>query len=191
MKDGAASCLRASSSRCSRWPIAAFRAARMVGQLGRGFRQSAVPALGLSARWPAMAMAMAMPISGTAAPIRWPRSPTTSAMPAGGPDEPWGVRASVPVGFDRSRLTNRLDAPSCPRVHARHSVWKTVREWRALGVQPLRSIADDDTWQRCLNPTGAGNGSFLLTGNYRVILHYNCSNYYALSVGLLADEIAR
>jgi membrane-bound lytic murein transglycosylase B len=40
-------------------------------------------------------------------------------------------------------------------------------------------------------PDGPGNGSFLLTGNYRVILHYNCSNYYALSVGLLADEIAR
>jgi membrane-bound lytic murein transglycosylase B len=40
-------------------------------------------------------------------------------------------------------------------------------------------------------PDGAGNGAFLLTGNYRVILHYNCSNYYALSVGLLADEIAR
>ncbi len=27
------------------------------------------------------------------------------------------------------------------------------------------------------------------TGNYRVILEYNCSNYYAMSVGLLADEI--
>jgi membrane-bound lytic murein transglycosylase B len=29
----------------------------------------------------------------------------------------------------------------------------------------------------------------LLGGNYRVILDYNCSNFYALSVGLLADEI--
>ncbi|MEY3906603.1 MAG: hypothetical protein RIR59_1426, partial [Pseudomonadota bacterium] len=27
--------------------------------------------------------------------------------------------------------------------------------------------------------------------NYRVILDYNCSNFYALSVGLLADEIVR
>ena len=27
--------------------------------------------------------------------------------------------------------------------------------------------------------------AYLLTGNYRVILDYNCSNYYALSVGLL------
>ncbi|HBQ93151.1 MAG TPA: lytic murein transglycosylase, partial [Erythrobacter sp.] len=32
--------------------------------------------------------------------------------------------------------------------------------------------------------------AWLLTSNYRVILEYNCSNYYAMSVGLLADEIA-
>lgn len=48
----------------------------------------------------------------------------------------------------------------------------------------------------CANPFGLhdfepGNGIYLLTGNYRVILQYNCSNYYALSVALLADEIAR
>ena len=40
-------------------------------------------------------------------------------------------------------------------------------------------------------PDGPGTPAYLLTGNYRVILQYNCSNYYALSVGLLADEIAR
>ena len=35
-----------------------------------------------------------------------------------------------------------------------------------------------------------GATAYLLTGNYRVILDYNCSNFYALSVGLLADAIA-
>ncbi|MEO0699847.1 MAG: lytic murein transglycosylase, partial [Pseudomonadota bacterium] len=35
----------------------------------------------------------------------------------------------------------------------------------------------------------AGKPAWFLTGNYRVILEYNCSNYYAMSVGLLADEI--
>ncbi len=104
--------------------------------------------------------------------------------------EPWGVRVSVPQGFDRTQLTNRLESPSCPRVHDRHSVWKTVGEWRALGVAPRAPIADS-TMAVLFEPDGAENGSFLLTGNYRVILHYNCSNYYALSVGLLADEIAR
>ena len=41
------------------------------------------------------------------------------------------------------------------------------------------------------NPTVPPAPSYLLTQNYRVILEYNCSNYYAMSVGLLADEIAR
>jgi len=104
--------------------------------------------------------------------------------------EPWGVRTTVPAGFDRTRLGPKLTAPGCGRVHARHSVWKTVGEWRALGLTPQAAIADS-TMATLFEPDGPQNGSFLLTGNYRVILHYNCSNYYALSVGLLADEIAR
>ena len=42
-----------------------------------------------------------------------------------------------------------------------------------------------------LEPDGPGRTAYLLTSNYRVILDYNCSNFYALSVGLLADAIAR
>ena len=104
--------------------------------------------------------------------------------------QPWGVRAVVADGFDRSMATTRLESPSCPRVYARHSTWKTVREWRALGVRPVGAIADDQL-ASLIEPDGPGKSAFLLTGNYRVILQYNCSNYYALSVGLLADEIAR
>jgi lytic murein transglycosylase len=104
--------------------------------------------------------------------------------------EPWGVRASVDATFDRTGLGPKVQSPACPRVHTRHSVWKTVAEWRAIGVVPLAPIADQ-TMATLFEPDGPGNGAFLLTGNYRVILHYNCSNYYALSVGLLADEIAR
>ena len=42
-----------------------------------------------------------------------------------------------------------------------------------------------------LEPDGPDARAFLLTTNYRTILDYNCSNFYALSVGLLADAIAR
>ena len=103
---------------------------------------------------------------------------------------PWGVRASVPSSLNRSAIASRLAPSSCDRVHGRHSHWKTVSEWRALGVVPLESISDD-TMASLFEPDGPGTAAFLLTGNYRVILQYNCSNYYALSVGLLADEIAR
>lgn len=103
---------------------------------------------------------------------------------------PWGVTTRLPDGFDRSAIANRLVSPVCPRVHARLSAWKTVGEWRALGVVPQRAIADD-VLATVLEPDGPGRTAYLLTGNYRVILEYNCSNYYALSVGLLADEIVR
>ena len=104
--------------------------------------------------------------------------------------EPWGVTAAVPSSFNISTVDTELSAPRCPRVFMRHSQWKTVREWRALGVRPQGAIADD-TLAVLFEPDGRGNQAFLLTSNYRVILDYNCSNYYALSVGLLADAIRR
>lgn len=104
--------------------------------------------------------------------------------------QPWGVRASVPNGFDWNAVATRIAAPVCPRVHDRHSQWKTVSEWRRLGVLPQRAIGDDVV-ASLFQPDGSGSPAWLLTGNYRVILEYNCSNYYAMSVGLLADEIAR
>jgi membrane-bound lytic murein transglycosylase B len=42
-----------------------------------------------------------------------------------------------------------------------------------------------------IEPDGYSARAFLLTTNYRSILDYNCSNFYALSVGVLADAIAR
>ncbi|MCB2050304.1 MAG: lytic murein transglycosylase [Novosphingobium sp.] len=104
--------------------------------------------------------------------------------------QPWGVRAYVPGTFDRGAVQTKIASPICPRVHERHSQWKTVREWRALGVTPQGYLADN-VMASLFEPDGPGNPAYLLTGNYRVILEYNCSNYYAMSVGLLADEISR
>jgi lytic murein transglycosylase len=104
------------------------------------------------------------------------------------PGQPWGVRASVPSGFDPAAYRTRLASPVCPRVHERLSRWMTVAEWRALGVVPQRGLADE-TMVALFQPDGPGAPAWLLTGNYRAILEYNCSSYYALSVGLLADEI--
>ena len=66
---------------------------------------------------------------------------------------------------------------------------RPLSEWRRLGVtltngQPLpasdleASLVRDD------------KRHFLVYGNYDAILGYNCANAYAITVGLLADEIA-
>jgi lytic murein transglycosylase len=105
--------------------------------------------------------------------------------------QPWGVAVSVPAGFDRSAIRNKLVSPRCPRVFQRHSGWRSMAEWRALGLVPQGGGWPADTVQATLmEPDGEGATAYLLTGNYRVILDYNCSNFYALSVGLLADAVA-
>jgi lytic murein transglycosylase len=106
--------------------------------------------------------------------------------------QPWGFAVTVPAGFDEGTVANRLVSPRCPRVFARHSGWRTVAEWRALGVVPQGvSWPADRVMATLFEPDGPGQTAYLLTGNYRVILDYNCSNFYALSVGLLADAIGR
>ena len=106
--------------------------------------------------------------------------------------QPWGFAVSVPAQFDRSQVRNRLVSPRCPRVFERHSGWRTMAEWRALGVLPQgRSWPSDSMMATLLEPDGTGATAYLLTSNYRVILDYNCSNFYALSVGLLADAVER
>ncbi|WP_267393137.1 MULTISPECIES: lytic murein transglycosylase [unclassified Sphingomonas] len=104
--------------------------------------------------------------------------------------QPWGLAVSVPLTLNRADLTNRLVSPRCPRVFERHSRWRTIAEWRALGLAPqARGWPADDVLATLIEPDGPGATAYLLTGNYRVILDYNCSNFYALSVGLLADAV--
>lgn len=106
--------------------------------------------------------------------------------------EPWGVPVRVPASLNRESIVSQLNPARCPRVFARHSRWRSMAEWRAMGVVPERGSWPADHVQAVLlEPDGAGRTAYLLTGNYRAILDYNCSNFYALSVGVLADEIHR
>ena len=104
--------------------------------------------------------------------------------------EPWGVAVSVPSGLNRAALIARTNPPRCPRVFNRHSRWMTMAEWRRLGLVPESGRWPGDSMMATLlEPDGPGKTAYLLTSNYRAILDYNCSNFYALSVGLLADAV--
>jgi membrane-bound lytic murein transglycosylase B len=104
------------------------------------------------------------------------------------PGVPWGTAVRVPAGFDRAAVANRLRAPRCPRVYERHSRWLTAGEWRRRGIA---NSLPESTLASLLEPDGPGRTAYLLTTNYRTILDYNCSNFYALTIGLLADSVSR
>ena len=103
----------------------------------------------------------------------------------------WGIPVRVPYGFNRQAVASRLVAPRCPQVYKRHSQWRSMREWRAMGVAPIgstRGITENEQMS-LIEPDGPNATAYLLSTNYRAILDYNCSNFYALAVGLLADRI--
>ena len=103
---------------------------------------------------------------------------------------PWGVPVTVPARLNRASIQSRVQSPRCPAVFRRHSRWLTVREWRSLGVVPTsRGLPDTELATFMETPGGYAPG-YLLTHNYYAILDYNCSNYYALTIGLLANAIA-
>ena len=107
------------------------------------------------------------------------------------PATPWGIPVRTPPNLNRYAIVSRITAARCPQVYRRLSRWLTMREWRALGVVPLgRSLADNEM-ASLIEPDGPNATAYLLTTNYRSILDYNCSNFYAISVGVLADAIAR
>jgi lytic murein transglycosylase len=107
------------------------------------------------------------------------------------PNVAWGIRVRTPASLNRAAIVSRTTAPRCPQVYRRHSRWLTMREWRALGVTPLGRSLSENEMASLIEPDGADSTAYLATTNYRVILDYNCSNFYAISVGVLADAIAR
>ena len=107
------------------------------------------------------------------------------------PNIAWGIRVRTPATLNRAAIASRTTAPRCPQVYRRHSRWLTMREWRALGVVPLGRSLPDSEVASLIEPDGPDATAYLATTNYRAILDYTCSNFYAISFGVLADAIAR
>ena len=107
------------------------------------------------------------------------------------PNTAWGIPVRTPESLNRQAIVSRITSPRCPQVYRRMSRWLSMREWRALGVSPTGRSLPDGEMASLIEPDGPNATAYLLTTNYRSILDYNCSNFYAISVGVLADEIAR
>ncbi len=107
------------------------------------------------------------------------------------PNTAWGIPVRTPDNLDRQAIVSRITSPRCPQVYRRMSRWLSMREWRSLGVTPMGRSLPDSEMASLIEPDGPNATAYLLTTNYRSILDYNCSNFYAISVGVLADQIAQ
>ena len=96
----------------------------------------------------------------------------------------WGRNVKLPEGFDLS-LANKGS-------RAKDSQAMRLSEWQKRGV---RRADGGDLPKRDLKASlvlpakGKASPAYLVYGNYRSILHWNRSTYFALTVGYLADRI--
>jgi len=93
--------------------------------------------------------------------------------------ELWGREVRLPKDFDL--LLASLNSK------------KTVKEWSALGIRRANGqpLPQGDIEGSIVLPQGYSGPAFLVYDNFRVILEWNRSINYALSVGHLADRIVR
>ena len=70
---------------------------------------------------------------------------------------------------------------------------KSLNDWIRMGVKNPEGTAlpPDNILASIVAPDGLGGEAYLVYGNYQTIMDWNRSTYFATSVGLLADAIAR
>ena len=93
--------------------------------------------------------------------------------------EGWGREVMLPAGFD-ARYTGL-------------EVKRPTGEWSRLGVRSVDAgpLAGREGEASLVMPDGAGGPAFLVYDNFRTIMKWNKSTYFAAAVGYLADSMAR
>ena len=95
-------------------------------------------------------------------------------------DETWGRAVALPANFDRGLSGTKQR--------------RSMREWESLGVRKLGggALPSRNLESSVIIPQkSALSPSYLAYNNYRVILKWNRSTYFALAVGTLADRLAK
>ena len=87
----------------------------------------------------------------------------------------WGQPVTIPPGLDAQG----------------RDVRRPLSDWAAAGVRPIagRWAATAETQTALLAPDGAGGETFIVFANFTAIRRYNPSDYYALAVGLIGDQV--
>jgi membrane-bound lytic murein transglycosylase B len=93
------------------------------------------------------------------------------------PELNWGRPVQLPEGFDAQLIG--LDTK------------KPMAEWSRLGVTAAdgKPLPASNVSVSLVRPEPGKAATFLVTGNFRVIMHWNRSTFFALAAGHLADKI--
>ena len=91
----------------------------------------------------------------------------------------WGRKVKLTPDFDMSLNDRKISKP--------------LSEWQSLGVRRAdgRDLPVNKLNASLIAPNNKKDDAFLVYDNYKTILDWNRSNYFALSVGILSDAIGK
>ncbi|MCD6035391.1 MAG: lytic murein transglycosylase [Rickettsiales bacterium] len=95
-------------------------------------------------------------------------------------DETWGREVKVPKSFDQSQISSKITKP--------------LSTWGRMGVTKTdgRHLPKNAHMEASVvRPDDKGVEIYIVYSNYKVILQWNRSLYFATTVGLLADAIGK
>lgn len=168
-----------------------FHALRILDRTGlpsRDLKGSWAGAMGQSQFMPSSYNAYAVDFDGDGRPDIWSSRPDVFASIANylskvgwRMDETWGRDVRLPAGFDNALVDDRrLQKPA-----------KSLAEWQALGVRKAdgSNLPQRDVKGWIVRPGGDSGAALLVYANYRALLHWNRSLFFATAVGYLADQL--
>ncbi len=91
--------------------------------------------------------------------------------------EVWGQQVTLPAGFDASAIGRENKRP--------------LGDWAKAGVRPLAGNwrSAPESAAAIVAPDGAQGEAFVVHTNFNAIRRYNPSDFYALAVGLIGDQV--
>lgn len=91
----------------------------------------------------------------------------------------WGQEVKLPAGFDAAQ------------TGLKNNQMHTASYWQQKGVTQADGSALTSTATRAwiITPDDVQGRAFLVLDNFRTIMHWNRSTYFALSIGMMADAI--
>lgn len=101
----------------------------------------------------------------------------------------WGTQVMLTRQVDFKVLKPEHVEEGC-RALNEHTRKLSIPAWQALGVAGDFRDGPEATYAMIL-PEDGERIAYLAGGNFNSILSYNCANKYAVSVGMLADLVAR
>ena len=91
---------------------------------------------------------------------------------------PWGYEVELTQPVDTALISMKGNY-----------IFRTPQEWSALGVHRLHGKMSVAKELALIHPDGDNGRSFLVSHNFRAIMTWNRSSYFATTVGLLGDRL--